>query len=136
MKDFADLLESEYVRNWLTGFYKHTRWNYLRFLELFCEYSGKDPDQLMSWVRQDRTMVHLKVKEFYEHLSKIDPATSDRTMGYNAITSFGSEFGPLYDALSAIVGLVAYLTYGILLARFLPRFKREIPDIKTDSRPA
>ena len=88
MKDFSDLLKSEYVRNWLIGFHKHTRWNYLRFLESFCEYSGKDPDQLMNWVRQDRTMVHLKVKEFYEHLSKNDPATSNRSMGYNIIRSF------------------------------------------------
>ena len=53
-----------------------------------------------------------------------------------SLTSFGSEFGPLYDTLSAIIGLVAYLTYGILLARFLPRFKREIPDINTDLQPA
>jgi hypothetical protein len=35
-----------------------------------------------------------------------------------SLTSFGSEFGLLYDTISVITGLVAYLTYGILLARF------------------
>jgi hypothetical protein len=46
-----------------------------------------------------------------------------------SVTSLGSEFGPLYDAISTMVGLVAYLVYGILLARFFPRFKRNIPEL-------
>ena len=43
-----------------------------------------------------------------------------------SLTSFGSEFGLLYDTISVLIGLVAYLAYGILLARFYPRFKRNI----------
>jgi hypothetical protein len=50
-----------------------------------------------------------------------------------SLSSFGSEFGPLYDTISVIIGLVAYLTYGILLARFLPRFRRNISQIRKDS---
>ena len=46
-----------------------------------------------------------------------------------SLTNFGSEFGLLYDLLSAIIGLVAYLTYGIMLARFYPRFKRNVTEI-------
>ena len=46
-----------------------------------------------------------------------------------SLTSFGSEFGLLYDTISIIIGLVAYLAYGILLARFFRRFKRNIPEI-------
>jgi uncharacterized protein DUF6789 len=48
-------------------------------------------------------------------------------------TSFGSEFGLLYDTLSAVIGLVAYLSYGILLARFYPMFKRNISVTRTGS---
>jgi len=47
-----------------------------------------------------------------------------------SVTSFGSEFGLLYDTISVLIGLVAYLTYGVLLARFLPRFKRDITQAK------
>ena len=46
-----------------------------------------------------------------------------------SLSSFGSEFGLLYDTISALIGLVAYLTYGILLARFFPRFKGNITEI-------
>jgi hypothetical protein len=45
-----------------------------------------------------------------------------------SLSSFGSEFGLLYDTISAIIGLIAYLTYGILLARFFPRFKRQVTE--------
>lgn len=47
-------------------------------------------------------------------------------------TSVGSEFGLLYDFLSAIIGLIAYLSYGILLARFYPKFKRNITENRVD----
>src|SRR5207245_11092131 len=40
-----------------------------------------------------------------------------------SLSSFGSEFGLLYDTISVIIGLVAYLPYGILLAAFFPSFK-------------
>ncbi len=50
-----------------------------------------------------------------------------------SLSSFGSEFGLLYDTISVIIGLVAYLTYGILLARFFPRFKRNILDPTKES---
>jgi len=49
-----------------------------------------------------------------------------------SLTSFGSEFGLLYDIVSVLIGLVAYLAYGILLARFLPRSKRNITETKKD----
>ena len=49
-----------------------------------------------------------------------------------SLSSFGSEFGLLYDSISALVGLLAYVTYGILLARFLPRFKRKIIENRMD----
>jgi len=45
-------------------------------------------------------------------------------------TSFGSEFGLLYDTISVLIGLIAYLAYGILLARFFPRFRRDITEAK------
>jgi hypothetical protein len=48
------------------------------------------------------------------------------------LTSFGSEFGLLYDTISVLIGLVAYLAYGILLARFFPRFKRNLTETKKD----
>jgi membrane associated rhomboid family serine protease len=50
-----------------------------------------------------------------------------------SLSSFGSEFGLSYDTISVIIGLVAYLAYGILLARFLPRFRRNISEIRKDS---
>ena len=49
-----------------------------------------------------------------------------------SLTSFGSEFGLLYDTISVLIGLVAYLPYGILLARFFPRFKRNLTETKKD----
>jgi hypothetical protein len=49
-----------------------------------------------------------------------------------SLTSFGSEFGLLYDTISVLIGLVAYLAYGILLARFFPRFKRDLTETKKD----
>lgn len=45
-----------------------------------------------------------------------------------SLTSFGSEFGLLYDTISVLIGLVAYVTYGILLAWFFPRFRRNISE--------
>ena len=45
-----------------------------------------------------------------------------------SLNGFGSEFGLLYDSISVLIGLVAYLSYGILLARFFPRFKRNITE--------
>ncbi|HEV2119278.1 MAG TPA: DUF6789 family protein [Candidatus Bathyarchaeia archaeon] len=53
-----------------------------------------------------------------------------------SVTSLGSEFGALYDVISTVIGLVAYLVYGILLARFYPRFKRNISENLTDTVPA
>ena len=50
-----------------------------------------------------------------------------------SLPSFGSEFGLLYDTISVIIGLAAYLAYGILLARFFSRFKRNILDPTQDS---
>ncbi len=50
-----------------------------------------------------------------------------------SLPSFGSEFGLLYDTISVIIGLVAYLAYGILLARFFSRFKRNILDPTKES---
>jgi hypothetical protein len=50
-----------------------------------------------------------------------------------SLTSFGSEFGFLYDTISVIIGLVAYLTYGILLARLFPRFRRKIVAANNES---
>jgi hypothetical protein len=47
-----------------------------------------------------------------------------------SLPSFGSEFGLLYDTISVLIGLIAYLAYGILLARFFPRFKRNITETK------
>lgn len=49
-----------------------------------------------------------------------------------SLTSFGSEFGLLYDTISVLIGLVAYLAYGILLARFYPRFKRNITENRNE----
>jgi len=49
-----------------------------------------------------------------------------------SLNGFGSEFGLLYDTISALIGLVAYLSYGILLARFFPRFKRNITENRKD----
>jgi hypothetical protein len=49
-----------------------------------------------------------------------------------SLTSFGSEFGLLYDIISVLIGLVAYLAYGILLARFFPRFKRNLTENRKD----
>ena len=43
-----------------------------------------------------------------------------------SLTSFGSEFGVLYDTVSVIIGLIAYLSYGMLLARLFPRFRRSM----------
>ncbi len=38
----------------------------------------------------------------------------------------------MYDTISVLIGLIAYLAYGILLARFFPRFKRNITETKKD----
>ena len=45
-----------------------------------------------------------------------------------SLNGFGSEFGLLYDSISVLIGLVAYPSYRILLARFFPRFKRDITE--------
>lgn len=49
-----------------------------------------------------------------------------------SLTSFGSEFGILYDIIALIIGLVSYLVYGILLARFFPRFRRAIVQLNAN----
>jgi hypothetical protein len=53
-----------------------------------------------------------------------------------SLNSFGSEFGALYDTISILIGLVAYIAYGILLARFFPRFKRNIAVTGNEPLPA
>jgi hypothetical protein len=47
-------------------------------------------------------------------------------------TSFGSEFGILYDIIAVIIGFIAYTAYGILLAQFFPRFRRTLVDVDTN----
>ena len=63
-------LDYDPVSNWTLGLAETTKKQYIRFLKLFCEFTGKDPVQLMRWVRKDRTKVHQKVKEFHHEIKK------------------------------------------------------------------
>src|SRR5690349_8747039 len=84
-----ELSEYESVKNWTSGFSESTKRQYTRFIKLFCEFTKKDPDQLMTWVKQDKTKVHQKAKEFHRLIAEHGiSCTSDPGFGYVAVRSF------------------------------------------------
>jgi integrase len=91
MREFTELSRYEPVRNWTIGFNEDTRRNYLRYLKWFCEYTDKDPDQLIELVREDRRKAHMRAKEFYQQLSHRNISNTRRGVGYMAVRSFFSH---------------------------------------------
>jgi len=81
-------LDYDPVANWTLGFADSTKRQYIRFLKLFCEFTGKDPFQLMRWVKKDRTRVHQKLKEFDHHMAKFNVSPGNKNYGYIALRSF------------------------------------------------
>jgi hypothetical protein len=84
-----ELSDYESIKNWTSGFSKATKYNYLRFFKLFCEFAERDPDQLMDWVKQNKTEVHQKAKEFHRRIDEHGiSSTSDPGFGYIVVRSF------------------------------------------------
>ena len=81
-------LDYDPVANWTLGLADSTKRQYLRFLKLFCEFTGKDPFQLIRWVKKDRTRVHQKLKEFHHHMAKFNVSPGNKNYGYIALRSF------------------------------------------------
>src|SRR2546428_2457482 len=76
------------VNNWMLGLSQGSKRPYLRYFTLFCEYAGRNPDQLIEWAKSDKTRVHEKAKQFYHRLADLAIPNASRVQAYTAIRSF------------------------------------------------
>src|SRR5256885_16641729 len=79
------------VNNWMLGLSQSSKRPYLRHFTLFCEYAGRDPEQLIEWARSDRTKVHERAKQFFHRLADLSIPVASRVQAYTAIRSFFSH---------------------------------------------
>src|SRR5882762_11938139 len=70
------------VNNWMLGLSQSSKRPYLRHFTLFCEYAGRDPEQLIEWAKSDKTKVHEKVKQFYRRLTDLGIPNASRVQAY------------------------------------------------------
>jgi integrase len=76
------------VNNWMLGLSQGSKRPYLRHFTLFCEYAGRNPEQLIEWAKSDKTKVHEKAKQFYHRLADLAIPNASRVQAYTAIRSF------------------------------------------------
>src|SRR5690348_7214474 len=76
------------VNNWMSGLSESSKRAYLRHFSLFCEYAGRDPEQLIEWAKSDKTKVHEKAKQFCHRLADLAIPNASRVQAYTAIRSF------------------------------------------------
>src|SRR5438445_5382037 len=79
------------VNNWMLGLSQGSERPYLRHFTLFCEYVGRDPEQLIEWAKSDRTRVHERAKQFFHRLADLSIPVASRVQAYTAIRSFFSH---------------------------------------------
>ncbi len=84
-REFADY---DSVNNWMLGLSQSSKRPYLRHFTLFCEYAGRDPEQLIEWAKSDKTNVHEKAKQFFHRLADLGIPNASRVQAYTAIRSF------------------------------------------------
>lgn len=79
------------VNNWMLGLSQSSKRPYLRHFTLFCEYTGRDPEQLIEWAKRDKTKVHERAKQFFHRLADLSIPRASRVQAYTAIRSFFSH---------------------------------------------
>ena len=79
------------VNNWMLGLSQGSKRPYLRYLTLFCEYAGRDPEQLIDWAKTDKEKVHDRAKQFFHRLADLSIPVASRVQAYTAIRSFFSH---------------------------------------------
>src|SRR5207247_6885513 len=79
------------VNNWLLGLSQSSKRPYLRHFTLFCEYAGRDPEQLIEWAKSDKAKVHERAKQFFHRLADLSIPRASRVQAYTAIRSFFSH---------------------------------------------
>ncbi len=79
------------VNNWMLGLSQSSKRPYLRHFTLFCEYAGRDPEQLIEWAKSDKTKVHERAKQFFHRLADLSIPMASRVQAYTAIRSFFSH---------------------------------------------
>ena len=79
------------VNNWMLGLSQSSKRPYLRHFTLFCEYAGRDPEQLIEWAKSDKTKVHERAKQFCHRLADLSIPRASRAQAYTAIRSFFSH---------------------------------------------
>src|SRR5438132_11321532 len=73
------------VNNWMLGLSQSSKRPYLRHFTLFCEYAGRDPEQLIEWPKSDKTKVHERAKQFFHLLADLSIPMASRVQAYTAI---------------------------------------------------
>src|SRR5438093_8022167 len=86
-----ELTDYQSVDNWMLGLSQSSKRPYLRHFTLFCEYAGRDPEQLIEWAKSDRTKVHERAKQFFHRLADLSIPMASRVQAYTAIRSFFSH---------------------------------------------
>src|SRR2546427_10714008 len=74
-------LDYDPVANWTLGLADSTKRQYVRFLKLFCQFTGKDPFQLMRWVKKDGRGVNQKLKEFHHNRGRLKVSREKKIYG-------------------------------------------------------
>src|SRR5207247_10664510 len=106
------------VNNWMLGLSQSSKRPYLRHFALFCEYAGRDPEQLIEWAKSDRTKVHERAKQFFHRLADLSIPRASRAQAYNAIRSFlYHNDQPLGKATSVLTESTQLKTNRILTLR-------------------
>jgi len=75
----------------MLGLSQSSKRPYLRHFTLFCEYAGRDPEQLIEWAKSDKTKVHERAKQFFHRLADLSIPRASRAQAYTAIRSFFSH---------------------------------------------
>jgi integrase len=86
-----ELTDYNSVNNWMLGLSQSSKRPYLRHFTLFCEYAGRDPEQLIEWAKSDKTKVHERAKQFFHRLADLSIPMASRVQAYTAIRSFFSH---------------------------------------------
>ncbi len=78
------------VKNWLLGMREGTCEAYLGYFRQFCDFTGRNPDELIAWGERKRREVHTKAKEFYLKFEAEGYSAHTCKSAYSTIRSFFS----------------------------------------------
>ena len=120
------------VNNWMLGLSQSSKRPYLRHFTLFCEYAGRDPEQLIEWARSDKTKVHERAKQFFHRLADLSIPVASRVQAYTAIRSFFSHNDqPLGKAPRVLTGSTKIRSSRLLKPREICDMLTSVRNIKS-----